>query len=94
MGEIGGIKTRILLDGAAQVNACVSKVMKANPDWIKTRLNKQISSFNGEVVVPANESYELPILTKVPGIFEGNVMFVEVPIQSYDAKLGLCQIGA
>ncbi|KAI0990992.1 hypothetical protein K3495_g17195, partial [Podosphaera aphanis] len=58
-------------------------------DSIKIPLNKNISSFNGEIVVPANESYEASLLVNIPGLHEGNVNFVEAPIKPHQVILGL-----
>ncbi|KAI0992341.1 hypothetical protein K3495_g15845, partial [Podosphaera aphanis] len=68
VGEVAGFQTKILIDGAAEVNACVPKIMESCSDSIKIPLNKNISSFNGEIVVPANESYEASLLVNIPGL--------------------------
>ncbi|KAI0998192.1 hypothetical protein K3495_g10001 [Podosphaera aphanis] len=89
MGEVAGFQTNILVDGAAEVNACVPKIMESCPNRIKTPLNKHISSFNGGIVVPADESYESTLLVSLPGLYQGNVKFVEAPIKSHQVILGL-----
>ncbi|KAI0992845.1 hypothetical protein K3495_g15339, partial [Podosphaera aphanis] len=88
-GEIEGAKTKFLVDGAAQVNACVAKVMDKNPNRNKIPLNKSITTFNGKVAVSANESYESPLYTNIPGLSKGYINFVEAPIQSHTAILGI-----
>ncbi|KAF5201367.1 hypothetical protein FRX31_009046, partial [Thalictrum thalictroides] len=63
--------------------------MNANPNRTKTLLNKSISTFNGSIVVASHDSYESPLLTKVPGLSEGEINFVEVPIESHEVILGI-----
>ncbi|KAI0998142.1 hypothetical protein K3495_g10048 [Podosphaera aphanis] len=89
MGEVASFQTNILVGGAAEVNACVPKIMESCPNRIKTSLSKHISSFNGEIVVPADESYESTLLVNIPGLDQGNVNFVEAPIKSHQVILGL-----
>ncbi|KAI0994307.1 hypothetical protein K3495_g13875 [Podosphaera aphanis] len=89
LGEIGGIRARVLVDGAAQINACTSKLMNANPKRNIIHLDKNICSFDGKVAIPADLAYESTLTTKLPNLFDGNVNFVEAPIISYDAILGL-----
>ncbi|KAI0998356.1 hypothetical protein K3495_g9838 [Podosphaera aphanis] len=89
MGKVAGFQTNILVDGAAELNACVPKIIESCPNRIKTPLNKHNSSFNGEIVVPAYESYESTLLVNVPGLHQGNVNFVEAPIKSHQAILEL-----
>ncbi|KAI0999076.1 hypothetical protein K3495_g9121 [Podosphaera aphanis] len=83
MVEVAGFQTKILVDGAAKVNACVPKRMESCSNRIKIPLNKHISSFNGKIVVPADESYEASLLFNVPGPHQGNVNFVEAPIKPH-----------
>lgn len=48
-GKIGGVKAKILIDGAAQVNACTSSIMNAIPEKNRRPINKNICSFDGNV---------------------------------------------
>ncbi|KAI0995792.1 hypothetical protein K3495_g12389 [Podosphaera aphanis] len=69
LGHIRGAKARILVDGAAQVNACTSNIMIANPNRNKIPLNKKICSFDGNIAVPADLAYESTLNTKLAGVF-------------------------
>ncbi|KAI1005275.1 hypothetical protein K3495_g2941 [Podosphaera aphanis] len=88
-GVIGSIKANVLVDGAAQVNACTDRLMKANPERNISHINKKISSFDGNVVVPADVAYESTLTIRIPKNFDGDVNFVEAPIKNHDAILGL-----
>ncbi|KAI0993215.1 hypothetical protein K3495_g14969 [Podosphaera aphanis] len=87
-GVIGGIKANVLVDGAAQVNVCTDRLMKANPERNISHINKK-NSFDGNVVVPADVAYESTLITRIPKIFDGDINFVEAPIKNHDAILGL-----
>ncbi|KAI0996256.1 hypothetical protein K3495_g11923 [Podosphaera aphanis] len=89
VGLIGNTKARVLVDGAAQVNACTNRIMKANPNRHIERINKQIFSFDNHVAVPSELAYKSTLSTKIPDLFEGDVSFVEAPIQSHDVILGI-----
>ncbi|KAI1000332.1 hypothetical protein K3495_g7866 [Podosphaera aphanis] len=88
-GKIGGVKANFLVDGAAQANACTYNVMNANPNRKIKSTSKNICSFDGNVALPANLAYEATLNTNLPGLFDGDIGFVEAPISSHDAILGL-----
>ncbi|KAI1004669.1 hypothetical protein K3495_g3548 [Podosphaera aphanis] len=89
VGQIGNREARVLVDGAAQVNACTNSIMEANPNRNTKHINRKICSFDGHVAVPSKLAYESTLNTEIPGLFKGNVTFVEAPIKSHDAILGL-----
>ncbi|KAI1003883.1 hypothetical protein K3495_g4328 [Podosphaera aphanis] len=57
-GEIGGVKARALVDGAAQANASTYNIMNANPTRNIKPIKRKICSFDGNVVVAAELAYE------------------------------------
>ncbi|KAI0997536.1 hypothetical protein K3495_g10652 [Podosphaera aphanis] len=89
LGEIGGIKARVLVDGTALINASTSKLMNANPKRNIIHLDKNICSFDGSLARHAHLAYESTLNTKLPNLSNGNINFVEAPIISHDAILGL-----
>ncbi|KAI0991519.1 hypothetical protein K3495_g16668, partial [Podosphaera aphanis] len=88
-GYLGGLKTKFLVDGASHVNACIPRIMRQIPSYNKKFLKKPILTFNGEIAVDASDAYESSLFIEVPGLSTGQAKFVEAPIKTYTAILGL-----
>lgn len=63
--------------------------MNRVPGRNKNFLNKPILTFNGEIAVDASDTYESSLFTDIPGLSVGQTNFVEAPINTHSAILGL-----
>lgn len=82
-------KVLFLVDGAAHVNAIVPNLMALVPDRTRIHLNKCISNFDGTIAVDANNAFEFSLHTHIPGLSKGDVNFIEAPVKTHDAILGI-----